>query len=225
MKKRAVVSLERVGKNYSMGVHVVKALAGVSLEIFEGEFVAVTGPSGSGKSTMMNLIGCLDYPSSGVVRLDGQDIASLDDSELAKVRGRKIGFVFQKFNLIPYLTAVENVALPLVFRSMGVEERVARGRRVLERVGLGHRLGHKPNELSGGEQQRVAIARALAGEPQLLLADEPTGNLDSKTGAGILALLKELNEEGKTVVMVSHEQALVEAADRVVRLKDGVLAN
>ncbi|MEK6924004.1 MAG: ABC transporter ATP-binding protein [Candidatus Micrarchaeota archaeon] len=223
-ERKAVISLENVCKTYRMGEVDVKALQGVTMKVFEGEFVAIMGPSGSGKSTLMNLVGCLDYPSNGVVRLDGQDIATLDESDLAQVRGRKIGFVFQKFNLINYLSALDNVALPLTFQGAPPEERSEMAVKYLEKAGLGHRLDHLPTQLSGGEQQRVAIARALAGEPQLILADEPTGNLDSKTGEEILELLNELNKEGKTIVMVTHDPHLAaKRAHRIVRIRDGQL--
>lgn len=223
-ERKAVIALENVCKTYRMGEVDVKALQGVTMKVFEGEFVAIMGPSGSGKSTLMNLVGCLDYPSNGVVRLDGQDIATLDESDLAQVRGRKIGFVFQKFNLINYLSAIDNVALPLTFQGVQPEERKEMAAKYLEKAGLGHRLDHLPMQLSGGEQQRVAIARALAGEPQLILADEPTGNLDSKTGEEILELLNGLNKEGKTIVMVTHDPHLAaKRAHRIVKIRDGQL--
>jgi putative ABC transport system ATP-binding protein len=223
MAKRKVISLHNVSKIYTMGEVTVPALKDVSADVEEGEFVAVMGPSGSGKSTMMNLVGCLDYPSTGTVKLDGVDISELDESDLAQARGRKIGFVFQRFNLVAYLSAVENVALPLLFRGFSRQEREEIARKQLERVGLGHRLDHLPSQLSGGEQQRVAIARAIAGEPELILADEPTGNLDSKSGEGIMALLDELHGEGKTIVMVTHDAILAKHAKRVIRLKDGAV--
>ncbi len=223
VNKQPVISLHNVSKVYAMGEVPVAALRGVSAQVLEGEFVAVMGPSGSGKSTMMNLVGCLDYPTSGTVKLDGIDITELGESDLAQVRGRKIGFVFQRFNLMSYLTAVENVALPLLFRGFGRHEREEIARKQLGRVGLGHRLEHLPGQLSGGEQQRVAIARAIAGEPELILADEPTGNLDSKSGEGIMQLLDELHGEGKTVVMVTHDANLAQHAKRVIRLKDGAV--
>jgi putative ABC transport system ATP-binding protein len=199
----------------------VHALDAVGLTVPRGSFTAVMGPSGSGKSTLMNLIGCLDTPTAGEVYVDGEDVATMGDRERTRVRGEKVGFVFQTFNLMPRLTAVENVALPLVFQGVGAEERRERAAEILDRVGLGDRLGHAPNELSGGQRQRVAIARALVNDPTLLLADEPTGNLDSETGADILALFDELHAEGNTVVMVTHERHVAERADRIVHLLDG----
>ncbi|OIO27185.1 macrolide ABC transporter ATP-binding protein [Candidatus Micrarchaeota archaeon CG1_02_55_22] len=206
-----------------MGLVRVDALRGIDLEISRGEFVSIVGPSGSGKSTLMNLCGCLDLPTEGVVRLEGEDIAGLSESELATIRGQKIGFVFQKFNLLSTLSAVENVELPLIFQGIGKDERNAAAVKYLERVGLGHRVEHRPNELSGGEQQRVAIARALAVDPEFILADEPTGNLDSKSGASVLDLLRELHGEGKTLVVVTHDVSVAKQAERTIRIRDGLV--
>jgi len=217
-----IIELRDVWKTYLMGQIAVHALRGLSLTVRKGDFVAIQGPSGSGKSTAMNLIGCLDIPTKGQVFLDGQDIAKLDESDLAQIRGKKIGFVFQQFNLIHTLSAVENVALPMLFQDVSAEERSKRAHLLLEQTGLGNRVGHRPNELSGGEQQRVAIARALANDPEVILADEPTGNLDSKTGMGIMDLLLKLHKkEQKTVIVVTHDQKVAGFADRVESLRDG----
>lgn len=217
-----VIELRDVWKTYQMGAVEVHALRGLTLKVRKGDFVAIQGPSGSGKSTAMNLIGCLDIPTKGKVFLDGQDIAKLGESDLAQIRGRKIGFVFQQFNLIHTLSAVENVALPMLFQELSAEERHERAHRLLEQTGLRERKGHKPNEMSGGEQQRVAIARALANNPEVILADEPTGNLDSKTGMEIMDLLLALHKkERKTVIVVTHDQKVAEFADRVELLRDG----
>ncbi len=199
----------------------VHALDGVDLEIPRGSYVAVMGPSGSGKSTLMNVVGCLDTPTEGTVYLDGQEVTAMSDRERTRIRGEEVGFVFQTFNLMPRLTAVENVALPLVFRGVPADERRERATELLERVGLGDRLDHVPNMLSGGQRQRVAIARALVNDPALILADEPTGNLDTETGENIMALFEELHAEGNTVVMVTHERPIAEHAERVVHLLDG----
>ncbi|WP_257299361.1 ABC transporter ATP-binding protein [Haloarchaeobius sp. FL176] len=216
----AAVSLEAVTKTYMVG-EPVHALDGVDLEIPRGSYVAVMGPSGSGKSTLMNVIGCLDTPTEGMVYLDGQEVTAMSDRERTRIRGEEVGFVFQTFNLMPRLTAVENVALPLVFRGISVDERRERAAELLERVGLGDRLDHVPNMLSGGQRQRVAIARALVSDPALILADEPTGNLDTETGENIMTLFEELHAEGNTVVMVTHERPIAEHAERVVHLLDG----
>lgn len=220
--KKPIIKLNNVWKTYQMGKTQVHALRGLDLEVFKGEFLAVQGPSGSGKSTSMNLIGCLDVPTKGKIYLDGQNIAELEESDLAQIRGRKIGFVFQKFNLIPTLTALENVTLPMTFQGFDEEERQKRGKKLLEQFKLGDRINHKPNELSGGQQQRVAIARSLATDPPMILADEPTGNLDSKTGKEVMEFLRELNNKfKKTIVLVTHDDKLAKAADRVLFLKDG----
>ena len=217
-----VIQLEAVWKIYQMGDVQVQALSGIDLEIERGEFLAIAGASGSGKSTMMNLIGCLDLPSKGKISLDGTDIATLRESQLAQIRGQKIGFVFQQFNLIPTLTALENVMLPLEFQD--VDSRKAReiALELLKLVGLGDRVHHQPSQLSGGQQQRVAIARALAVDPDIILADEPTGNLDSKTGEFVMNLLAEIHrKDTKTIILVTHDFYLVKRAERVVYLKDG----
>jgi putative ABC transport system ATP-binding protein len=217
-----VIQLENVWKIYQMGDVQVSALRGVDLEVERGEFLAIAGASGSGKSTMMNLIGCLDLPSKGKIRLDGTDIASFHESQLAQIRGQKIGFVFQQFNLIPTLTALENVMLPLEFQDIDSVRARETALELLELVGLGERVHHLPSQLSGGQQQRVAIARALAVDPDIILADEPTGNLDSKTGEFIMNLLSEVHgNDSKTIILVTHDFYLVKRAERIVYLKDG----
>ncbi|WP_436927707.1 ABC transporter ATP-binding protein [Halosimplex amylolyticum] len=215
-----VVELADVTRAYERGA-TVEALSAVSLSLAEGSYTAVMGPSGSGKSTLLNLVGGLDTPTAGTVRLDGQDLASLSDDDRARVRGRTVGFVFQTFNLMPRLTAVENVALPLVFQGWGRADRRERAEELLADVGLGDRLDHRPTELSGGQRQRVAIARALAADPALLLADEPTGNVDTETGERIMALFEELHEAGNTILLVTHERHIAEHADRIVHVRDG----
>jgi putative ABC transport system ATP-binding protein len=221
-----MIQVRDMRKTYQMGDIDVPALRGVSFSIRRGEFVAMVGPSGSGKSTLMNLLGCLDTPDSGEYILDGLNVAQLDRDLLAAVRNRKIGFVFQQFNLLPRQTALENVALPLIYLGgVSAEERQARAQEVLELVGLGDRLEHRPKELSGGQQQRVAIARALVTQPALLLADEPTGNLDSKSSVEIMALFEELNAQGITVVLVTHEPDIAAYAQRVLTVRDGLLAS
>jgi putative ABC transport system ATP-binding protein len=217
-----IIKLEDVWKTYQMGNVKVNALQGINLSIKDGEFVSIMGPSGSGKSTMMNMVGCLDVPSKGRIFLDKKNIAKLHESELAQIRGRRIGFIFQQFNLIPTLTALENVMLPMSFQNKPLEERKKRAAELLEMVSLGDRLDHKPSELSGGQQQRVAIARALANDPEVILADEPTGNLDSVTGIKFMGFLRELNKkEGKTIIMVTHDAETAKYADRSEYLKDG----
>jgi putative ABC transport system ATP-binding protein len=222
-RETALVQLEEVGKVYHMGDIDVTALAGVSLAIDENEFVAIMGASGSGKSTLMNILGCLDRPTSGHYRLAERDVSHLASDELAEIRNRTIGFVFQSFNLLPRTTAVENVGLPLLYAGVAARERSLRARESLERVGLGDRLGHHPNQLSGGQQQRVAIARALVTRPKLVLADEPTGNLDSRTSVEVMALFQELGRTGITVVLVTHEPDIAAYASRVVVMRDGQL--
>ncbi len=222
--EEVVISLRDVHKHYQMGETTVKALRGSSLEVKKGEFISVQGPSGSGKSTLMNMIGCLDTPTSGTVILEDWNIAELGESDLAQLRGKKIGFIFQTFNLINNLTAIENVALPMLFQKKSYEERMKRAKKLLEDVGLGERLQHKPAELSGGQRQRVAIARALSNDPDVLLADEPTGNLDTETGKKVLKKMEELHEEkGKTIVMVTHDPKAADYAERIVNIKDGVV--
>ena len=218
----ALIEIRDVTKTYEMGAEtIVHALDGVSLSIAEGDYVAIMGPSGSGKSTLMNLIGCLDTPSTGSYVLKGREIATMNDDELAQIRNKEIGFIFQTFNLLPRADAVQNVELPLVYSGLPRRERKARAEKALDAVGLGTRKHHRPNEMSGGQRQRVAIARALVNEPSILLADEPTGNLDSKTGEEILALMDDLHRGGNTIILVTHEDDLAQHAARVVRLKDG----
>lgn len=208
-------------KQYQMGNEVQTILKGIDLDIEEGEFLSILGPSGSGKSTLMNIIGCLDTADEGTYYLDGQEIDDYSEDELADIRGRKIGFIFQRFNLLPKLTAQENVELPLIYQGMSASKRHARSEEVLERVGLLDRMDHKPTELSGGQQQRVAIARALAGHPSLLLADEPTGNLDSRTGADVMRLFHELHEAGNTIVLITHDAKIAAQTPRAIHIHDG----
>jgi len=217
----ALVEIRDVCKIYNPGENEVRALDHVSVTIDEGEFVAIIGQSGSGKSTLMNMLGCLDVPTSGLYRLHGQNVSELDDDELSDIRNREIGFIFQGFNLIPNLTALENVELPLIYRGVGKARRVELSRQALEKVGLGHRLGHRPAEMSGGQQQRVAIARAIAQAPPVILADEPTGNLDSHSTQEIMGILRELYEEGRTVILITHDNEIAAQAKRVIKIKDG----
>ncbi|MEE8358898.1 MAG: ABC transporter ATP-binding protein [Candidatus Hydrothermarchaeales archaeon] len=221
MEDNQVIRLENVEKIYHLGEVEVHALAGVNISIFDREFLSIVGPSGSGKSTMLHLIGCLDRPTSGRVFLDGTDISKLSDSNLARLRGREIGFIFQFFNLYPTLDALQNVELPMMILNVDETERRERARSLLDMVGLGDRRAHLPAQLSGGERQRVAIARALANDPSLILADEPTGNLDSKSGKEVLKIFKKLNEEGRTIVIVTHDQNIADLAKRKVEMKDG----
>lgn len=218
---KPLIKLVDVWKTYKMGDVEVHALQGLNLEVKEGEFLAIQGPSGSGKSTAMNLIGCLDIPTRGHVFLDNHDIAKLSESDLAQIRGRKIGFIFQQFNLINTLSAMENVMLPMMFQGIPESERRARAKKLMELVDLGERMDHKPKELSGGQQQRVAIARSLAVDPDVILGDEPTGNLDSKTGLTVMDFLKKLQKEGKTIVLVTHDDNIAKQAQRVVYIRDG----
>ena len=216
-----MIRMKGIRKEYRMGENVVAALDGVDIHIEPHEFVSIIGPSGSGKSTLMNIIGCLDVADEGEYWLDGQEISDYTEDELAVIRNRKIGFVFQQFNLLPKLTAQENVELPLIYQGMSAGKRRARSEEVLERVGLLDRMDHKPTELSGGQQQRVAIARALAGNPSLILADEPTGNLDSRTGAEVMALFHELHEAGNTIVLITHDSGIAAQTPRAIHIHDG----
>ena len=216
------IQLEKVIKEYQMGENTVQALKGIDLEIEEGDFAAIMGPSGSGKSTLMNMVGALDTPTTGKVDFGEQDISQLSENQLAQLRGEKVGFIFQEFNLIPTMTAEENVQLPMLFKNKPKKQRQERSSELLEEVGLGDRKKHFPNELSGGQRQRVSIARALANDPSVVLADEPTGNLDSNTGQNVLELLQTLNQdEGKTIIMVTHDKNDAEYADYIINIKDG----
>src|SRR6188472_115998 len=218
-----VIDIENVTKDYVMGEEVVRALRGVSLQIRRNEYIAIMGPSGSGKSTLMNMLGCLDTPSSGRYEFNGKNVAEMDDDELAAVRNREIGFVFQTFNLLPRSTSLRNVELPLIYAGINPDRREGRAAQVLADVGLGDRIHHKPNELSGGQRQRVAIARALVNGPSIILADEPTGNLDSKTSVEVMAILQRMNRLGITIVLVTHEPDIATYCSRVVRFQDGLV--
>jgi putative ABC transport system ATP-binding protein len=218
-----VIELHNIQKNYFLGKVVIEVLKGISLTIQKAEYVAMMGPSGSGKSTLMNIIGCLDSPTSGDYHLAGQSVSGMTDNQLADIRNQRIGFVFQQFNLLPRLSALENVALPLVYAGVAKKERMERAKHVLEMVNLSDRSDHKPNELSGGQNQRVAIARALVNNPSLILADEPTGNLDSKTSGEIMDIFGQIHANGNTVVLVTHEEDIAEHAKRIIRLRDGVI--
>ncbi len=218
-----LISIRNLNKTYIMGTEKVEALKSVSLDIDRNEYVALMGPSGSGKSTLMNLLGCLDSPTSGSYSLNDIEVSTMNDSELAEVRNKQIGFVFQTFNLLPRLSTLENVALPLVYAGYSKEERLEKARKVLIAVGLGDRVNHKPNELSGGQRQRVAIARAMVNDPAIILADEPTGNLDTKTSNEIMALFQEIHKAGNTVILVTHEHDIAQYAHRIVRLRDGLV--
>lgn len=220
-----MIRLENIVKTYQMGEETVHALQGVSLHVPAGDMIAVMGPSGSGKSTLMNMIGCLDVPDSGQYYLDGQAVDGLDEDELANVRNRKIGFIFQQFNLLPKLTAFENVELPLIYRGMSPRERREKAEAALDRVGLSDRLKHKPAQLSGGQQQRVAVARALAGDPPIILADEPTGALDSKSGEVFMRILRDLNESGITIVLITHDMNIASQARHFVSIRDGLIVD
>ena len=220
-----LITLTDIGRKYVIGTEVIHALKSVSLTINKGEFVALMGPSGSGKSTLMNILGCLDTPSKGDYILNGVNVSHMTDNQLAEVRNTEIGFVFQTFNLLPRNTALDNVALPLVYAGVGKEQRRARAKTTLENVGLGNRIDHKPNELSGGQRQRVAVARALINNPSIILADEPTGNLDTKTSIEIMGLVEDIHAKGNTIILVTHEEDIALHAHRIVRMRDGLVEN
>jgi len=222
-KGNLVIHIEGVTKEYKMGEEIVRALRGVDLSIYRNEYVAIMGPSGSGKSTMMNLLGCLDTPTSGKYEFNGKNVATMEDDELAEIRNKEIGFVFQTFNLLPRSTALQNVELPLVYAGISGEARREKALAALQSVGLGDRVHHKPNELSGGQRQRVAIARALVNNPSIILADEPTGNLDTKTSIEIMNIFETLYEQGNTIIVVTHEEDIARHARRIVRLRDGLI--
>jgi putative ABC transport system ATP-binding protein len=218
-----LISIKNLNKTYLMGEEVVEALKDVTLNIEKNEYVALMGPSGSGKSTLMNLLGCLDSPTAGAYVLNGTNVSTMEDAELAEVRNKEIGFVFQTFNLLPRLSSLENVALPLVYAGIPKTQRLEKARKVLESVGLGDRVTHRPNELSGGQRQRVAVARALVNDPAIILADEPTGNLDTKTSIEIMALFQQIHRQGNTVILVTHEPDIALHAHRIVRMRDGLI--
>ena len=217
----SIIHLDDIEKSYFMGMQAIPVLKGINLDIFKNEYVALMGPSGSGKSTLMNILGCLDSPTGGIYILNGKDVSKMADNDLAEVRNKEIGFVFQQFNLLPRLSAAENVSLPLIYAGVGRKERMERAMEVLAKVGLADRSHHKPNELSGGQMQRVAIARALVNNPAIILADEPTGNLDSKTSVEVMDIFGKIQASGNTVVLVTHEEEIAAYAKRVVRLRDG----
>lgn len=218
-----VIKIRNIVRNFPLGNEVVKVLKGIDLDIERGEYVALMGPSGSGKSTLMNLLGCLDTPTSGTYELNGVDVSNLSDDELAEIRNKEIGFVFQTFNLLPRTTALENVALPMIYAGKSKKERIERATEVLANVGLADRMDHKPNQLSGGQRQRVAVGRALVNNPSIILADEPTGNLDSKTSLEIMNLFNQIHKAGNTVILVTHEEDIAENAHRIIRLRDGMI--
>jgi putative ABC transport system ATP-binding protein len=220
---QGIIHLEQIKKNYYLGKQVIEVLKGISLDISKGEYVALMGPSGSGKSTLMNILGCLDSPTAGRYILNGKDVSTMSDNDLAEVRNQEIGFVFQQFNLLPRLTAAENVALPLVYAGIPKKQRMEKAKLVLDKVGLADRSHHRPNEMSGGQNQRVAIARALVNDPSLILADEPTGNLDSKTSHEIMEIFGKIHQAGNTVVLVTHEEDIAHHAHRIIRLRDGII--
>jgi putative ABC transport system ATP-binding protein len=220
-----LITIKDIGRKYVIGTEIIHALKSVSLTINKGEFVALMGPSGSGKSTLMNILGCLDTPSKGEYILNGINVSQMTENELAEVRNSEIGFVFQTFNLLPRNTALDNVALPLVYAGVSKEQRQERARQTLENVGLGHRVHHKPNELSGGQRQRVAVARALINDPSIILADEPTGNLDTKTSIEIMGLIEDIHDKGNTIILVTHEEDIAQHAHRIVRMRDGLIEN
>jgi len=218
-----IIEMEHIAKTYVMGIDEVHALADVSLTVNKNEYIAIMGPSGSGKSTLMNIIGCLDTPSSGLYRFTGENVSEMNDNELATIRNKQIGFVFQTFNLLPRSNALHNVELPLIYAGVHSSIRKEKAKTALENVGLSDRIHHKPNELSGGQRQRVAVARALVNDPSIILADEPTGNLDSKTGEEIMQLFEELHQKGNTIILVTHEEYIAEHANRIIRLRDGLI--
>lgn len=220
---RNIIELQGITRDFNLGAQVVKVLKGIDLQVTESEFVALMGPSGSGKSTLMNLLGCLDTPSGGKYLLNDQDVSSLSDNALAEIRNKEIGFVFQTFNLLPRSTALENVSLPLVYAGWSSSERKERAEEVLVQVGLADRMDHRPNQLSGGQRQRVAVARALVNKPSIILADEPTGNLDSKTSEEIMQLIEDIHGLGNTIILVTHEEDIAQHAERVIRLRDGMI--
>jgi putative ABC transport system ATP-binding protein len=223
--EKPLITIKEIGRKYVIGSEVIHALKSVSLDINKGEFVALMGPSGSGKSTLMNILGCLDTPSSGTYILNGTNVSHMSDDALAEVRNQEIGFVFQTFNLLPRSTSLDNVALPLIYAGTSKKNRDARAAEALENVGLGNRMDHKPNELSGGQRQRVAVARALINNPSIILADEPTGNLDTKTSIEIMGLLEEIHRKGNTIILVTHEEDIAQHAHRIVRMRDGLIEN
>lgn len=223
--EKPLITIKEIGRKYVIGSEVIHALKSVSLDINKGEFVALMGPSGSGKSTLMNILGCLDTPSSGTYILNGTNVSQMSDDALAEVRNKEIGFVFQTFNLLPRSTSLDNVALPLIYAGTSKKDRDARAAKALENVGLGNRMDHKPNELSGGQRQRVAVARALINNPSIILADEPTGNLDTKTSIEIMGLLEEIHSKGNTIILVTHEEDIAQHAHRIVRMRDGLIEN
>jgi len=225
MPENMIIQIEKLHKVYILGKTKVHALRGIDMDVRRGEYLAIMGPSGSGKSTLMNIIGCLDVPTTGTYRLNGQDVSGLNDDELAKIRNKEIGFVFQTFNLLPRATALHNVELPLIYNGTPASKRKEKAQKALEIVGLADRMHHKPNELSGGQRQRVAIARALVNDPTLILADEPTGNLDTTTGAEIMEIFDRLNEQGNTIILITHEDFIAEHARRIIHLKDGKIEN
>jgi putative ABC transport system ATP-binding protein len=220
-----VIEMRNITRDFPLGHEIIKVLKGIDLNVDRGEYVALMGPSGSGKSTLMNLLGCLDTPTSGSYILNGKDVSKMSDNELAEIRNKEIGFVFQTFNLMPRTTALENVALPMVYAGASKTERTARAKEVLTNVGLADRMDHKPNQLSGGQRQRVAVGRALVNRPSIILADEPTGNLDSKTSAEIMGLIDEIHAAGNTVIVVTHEEEIAAHAHRIIRLRDGMIEN
>ena len=218
-----IIEIKGLKREFAVGSEIVKALKGVDVSVMKNEYLAMMGPSGSGKSTLMNLLGCLDTPTAGAYNLNGTNVSSLKDDDLAEIRNKEIGFIFQTFNLLPRLTALENVSLPLVYAGYNSEDRKIKAQDVLEKVGLGDRMDHRPNQLSGGQRQRVAVARALVNEPSIILADEPTGNLDSKTSLDIMRLFEEIHEMGNTLIVVTHEEEVASHAHRILRLRDGMV--